>query len=117
MIQLTLCIKRHIHSLCFLSLILSQLIVPASAIAQVDVEGYTRSDGTYVDGYTRSAPNDSLYDNRGYQDRPIASFDSYPDAAGIGQTRGIPERGAYRIDSDPSVGYYNDGAGANIVGD
>lgn len=41
------------------------LAVAGTAAAQVNVRGYTRSDGTYVAPYTRSAPNSSTYDNYG----------------------------------------------------
>lgn len=31
------------------------------------VSGYTRSDGTYVSGYYRSSPNDTVTDNYSYE--------------------------------------------------
>lgn len=33
------------------------------------VRGYTRSDGTYVQGHTRSSPNANRYDNYGSESR------------------------------------------------
>lgn len=38
-----------------------------SAYAQVSVEGYTRSDGTYVAPYMRSSPDDTVTNNYSYQ--------------------------------------------------
>jgi len=37
--------------------------IASSATAQVHVRGYTRSDGTYVAPYERTAPDHSLYNN------------------------------------------------------
>ena len=39
------------------------LATAASASAQVHVKGYTRSNGTYVAPYVRSAPDHSIYNN------------------------------------------------------
>ena len=39
------------------------LAVSASAVADQDVNGYTRKDGTYVQPYQRSNPNSNRYDN------------------------------------------------------
>ena len=46
-----------------LILALIALSVAAPAMAQVQVKGYTRKDGTYVAPHYRSAPNSSIYDN------------------------------------------------------
>ncbi len=52
-----------------LVLITSLLLVSVPATAQdVYVDGYTRNDGTYVQPYNRSAPNDTTYDN--YESSP-----------------------------------------------
>lgn len=49
------------------SLLLISLIFGLSlgqmALAQKDVKGYTRSDGTQVEGYKRTAPNSTRNDN------------------------------------------------------
>jgi hypothetical protein len=37
--------------------------IPAMAQASVYVQGYIRSDGTYVPGHYRSAPNSTVLDN------------------------------------------------------
>ena len=39
------------------------LATAASASAQVHVKGYTRSNGTYVAPYVRTAPDHSIYNN------------------------------------------------------
>lgn len=44
-------------------LALALLTVSFSAIAQVDVNGYYRSNGTYVNPYHRTAPNNTVSDN------------------------------------------------------
>jgi hypothetical protein len=38
-------------------------LVPFAAAAQEYVQGYTKQDGTYVQGYMRSSPNDTKADN------------------------------------------------------
>ena len=38
-------------------------IACSMAQAQTWVDGYTRRDGTYVEGHMRSAPNQNRYDN------------------------------------------------------
>lgn len=40
------------------------LLAAGSAAAQVQVRGYTRSDGTYVAPHTRSSPDSNTYNNR-----------------------------------------------------
>jgi hypothetical protein len=44
-------------------LALLTLVVSVEASAQQRVQGHTRSDGTYVQPYTRSTPNNSYNDN------------------------------------------------------
>lgn len=39
------------------------LAVAMPAVAQVQVRGHTRKDGTYVAPHVRSSPNSSTYDN------------------------------------------------------
>ncbi len=41
--------------------------IPATANADQNVSGYTRSDGTYVQGYTRSSPDNSYNNNYSVQ--------------------------------------------------
>lgn len=42
---------------------LAALFIAAPATAQVHVHGYTRSNGTYVAPYMRTAPDHSIYNN------------------------------------------------------
>ena len=44
-------------------LIAAAMLVCGAAQAQVYVPGYVRSDGTYVQGYYRTAPNSTKLDN------------------------------------------------------
>lgn len=43
------------------------IILSTHAFADKSVKGYTRSDGTYVQGYTRSSPDSNRYNNNGSQ--------------------------------------------------
>ena len=45
---------------------LSLCVIPVAASAQVYVDGYSRSNGTFVQGHYRSSPNNSVYDNNSY---------------------------------------------------
>ena len=40
-----------------------------SMASDVYVNGYYKSNGTYVDSYHRSSPNDTVTDNYGYKNR------------------------------------------------
>lgn len=44
-------------------LLIAVLAMPTLALADRSVSGYTRSDGTYVQPYTRSDSNQYKYDN------------------------------------------------------
>lgn len=45
------------------ALVLAFLLCPALALADTYVNGYFRSDGTYVPGHYRSSPNSTKQDN------------------------------------------------------
>ena len=48
----------------FLAILLLSTITTGSLAAHADyTTGYTRRDGTYVNGYNRSTPNATTYDN------------------------------------------------------
>jgi hypothetical protein len=47
----------------FLAVVAALVAMPFSAQAQVSVKGYFRSNGTYVQPHTRSAPNNTRADN------------------------------------------------------
>ena len=42
---------------------ISMLVLPNIVFADVYVQGYTKSDGTYVQGHYRSSPNGTTSDN------------------------------------------------------
>lgn len=46
-----------------LALIAGAMIAPSTATAQVRVNGYFKSDGTYVAPHYRSSPNNTTLDN------------------------------------------------------
>ncbi len=49
--------------LSFLALVLGLAIAAPTFAQDVYVEGYVRSDGTYVEPHYRSSPNDTVLDN------------------------------------------------------
>lgn len=73
--------------------ILLFFIFAASLLADVWVNGYTRSDGTYVPGHYRSSPDSSYNNNWGvqgnknpytgaYGTKPRTYNDKYPNSSG-----------------------------------
>ena len=42
---------------------ITMLVLPNIVFADVYVQGYTKSDGTYVQGHYRSSPNGTTSDN------------------------------------------------------
>ena len=68
-------------------LITSALLVvmgSGSAFAGKWVNGYTKKDGTYVQGYYRSSPDSYRYNNRGSQTYGGSQRDEY--SSGMGAT-------------------------------
>lgn len=53
------------------------LAVAAVAHAQTYVPGYIKNDGTFVQGHTRSAPNDTRMDNYGAKDNIYGNRNPY----------------------------------------
>lgn len=53
------------------------LSLTANALAETRVKGYTRSDGTYVQGHTRSSPDSNRYNNYGSQTNGGNQRDEY----------------------------------------
>lgn len=79
-------------------------IIPSAADAAVWVNGYTRSDGTYVSGHYRSEPNGLKYDNYSWSSGDDLYNDSYY-SSGRSSNWYTP---SYTWDSDYSYGYnYN----------
>jgi hypothetical protein len=71
------------------------LLMAAPAMAQQQVSGYYRSNGTYVAPYVRSTPNYTVRDNYSYQ----------------GNTNPYTgQQGTNNYTSSPSSQYYNGGA-------
>ena len=54
----------------------------SAAVANDFVNGYTRKDGTYVEGYYRSAPDEFRYNNRGSQSNGGSQRDEYSNGGG-----------------------------------
>ena len=48
------------------------VLTAQSALADSQVRGYYRKDGTYVAPHVRSSPNSSAYDNYGRQSSPFS---------------------------------------------
>ena len=55
--------KESLKRILSLILLSPSLLISQNAFADVYVNGYTRSDGSYVGGHYRSSPNSSVYDN------------------------------------------------------
>ena len=81
------------------------VVLSGSALADQYVNPYIRQDGSYVQGYMRSSPNSSTYDNystrgntnpytgeRGYTN-PAPTYPSYPSyGTGYGGYQSPPSR-------------------------
>ena len=57
--------KENFMKIIFTSIAI--LFLSFSASASCWVNGYYKSNGTYVQGYYKSCPNNSVYDNYSYQ--------------------------------------------------
>lgn len=89
---------RHLTALV---LALSLALTASLAIADQWVNGYTRSDGTYVQGHYRSDSNGTVRDNYSYK----GNTNPY-----TGQT------GTNRYRDNPTSEYYDGGYGNNNFG-
>ncbi len=78
--------KEHILEIFMkkFAFVLMLVTLSGSVFAQGYVNGYTRKDGTYVQGHTRSAPDENRYNNRGSQSYGGSQRDEY--SAGTGAT-------------------------------
>jgi hypothetical protein len=70
------------------------------AFAQVYVDGYTRRDGTYVQGHYRSSPNHTVQDNYSHR----GNTNPYTGQTGTSYDR-----------QSPSSEYYNGGGRLDVV--
>ncbi len=75
-------------------LAIAALAFATPAVSQVWVNGYTRSDGTYVAGHMRSSPDSTTVNNYSYQPpvspyaiKPIAPIAPIPPIAPIAPYR------------------------------
>jgi hypothetical protein len=57
-------------------ILITLLLTPSLSFADTWVNGYTRSDGTYVQGHYRSSPNQYKYDNYGSKSKNKSTYDS-----------------------------------------
>jgi len=78
----------------------------ATALADTYVKGYTRSDGTQVQGHTRSGPNSTRYDNKNSQSNGGSQRDEYSPGGGA-TNRSNPGYGSYDNDRDGTTNAYD----------
>ena len=88
---------KKLYSAIAVALLLSAPFVHADTY----VDGYTRSDGTYVQGHYRTDPNSTVRDNYSYQ----GNRNPY-----------TGETGSNRYRNDPSSEYYDGSSGSNGIG-
>ena len=73
------------------------LVLVFSSLAYADwVNGYTRSNGTYVSGYNRSSPNNTVRDNYSYK----GNTNPYTGAVGTDYYRNSPSSEYYGTQSN-----------------
>lgn len=88
------------QTITIISLALMGLFI-SNSFADTWVNGYTRSDGTYVGGYYRSDPNSTVRDNFSYK----GNTNPYTGSTGTNYYR-----------NSPSSEYYNGGVGGLYQG-
>lgn len=82
----------------YLSIALLALMFSFPTFSYQSVNGYYKSNGTYVQGYTRSSPNSTVQDNYSYK----GNSNPYTGETGSNYYR-----------NDSSSGYYNGGSQSN----
>lgn len=87
-------------------LLASVTLLPLAASADTYVQGYTKSDGTYVQGHMRASPNANRYDNPSSQSLGGTRRDEFssPNAA---TNKRNPVYGGYDNDGDGVVNQYD----------
>ena len=60
-----------------LILALLLVLISSSTLADTYVKGYTRKDGNYVEGHTRSSPDQYRYNNRNSESNGGSRRDEY----------------------------------------
>lgn len=83
--------------------ILAAILVSPSTLADTHVSGHTRSDGTYVQGYTRSSPDSMRSNNYGAQSNGGHQRDEY--SSGTGATN--KSNASYGSRDNDKDGAYN----------
>lgn len=89
-----------------LVLTLTLFTLSGSIFAQSYINGYTRKDGTYVQGHMKSRPDENRYNNLGSQSYGGRQRDEY--SSGTGATnRTNPSYGWRDNDSDSVINPYD----------
>ena len=65
-----------------IAFITAALLISTTALADKYVKGYTKSNGTYVEGHYRSESNSNRYDNRGSESNGGSQRDEYSSGSG-----------------------------------
>jgi hypothetical protein len=90
--------------------VLSIAIILVAASSQVSadkwISGYTKSNGTYVQGHSRSEPNQYRYDNNGSQSNGGSQRDEYSSGGGAAN-KSNPNWGSYDNDNDGTSNAYD----------
>jgi hypothetical protein len=87
-----------------LSILLSTFVYSSAAFADQYVRGYTRKDGTYVQGHMRSDPDSTVTNNYSF------SGNTNPYTGSVGTNRYVNDRTSPYFsgaDSDGNVGHDN----------
>lgn len=77
------------------------IVLSTNSLADKSVKGYTRSDGTHVQGYTRSSPDSSRANNYGSKSNGGSQRDEYSSPGAT--NKGNSSYGIYDNDND-SIG-------------
>ena len=84
-----------------LATLIAFMITSVTAFADEYVNGYSRSDGTYVPGYYRSSPNSTVQDNFTYK----GNTNPYTGTTGTNKYYSSPSSEYYNGTSKPSSSY------------
>lgn len=88
--------------LCLVLVLGLSLAVIGSTFAE-HVNGYTRSNGTYVNGYERSSPNSTVRDNYSYD----GNTNPYTGATGTNHNRNSPSSEYYGTSNNSSKSIFD----------
>ena len=82
------------------------ILAAGAALADHHVQGYTRKDGTYVQGHTASDPDQNRYNNRSSESLGGTKRDEFSAGGGATNKRN-PAYGAYDNDRDGLINPYD----------